>query len=199
MLEGMPSRPAARSAALALACAAALLGLTACSEDTGGEPSVSPPPLAAEGQTAGPTADGATTDATAGAATGATTSATSGSTPRAALVVEPEGEGPFLLRLATGRDEVDALGSAEEVSGTLVSGPGGCLAVQPQSEAELLVIGPDAVLGTAPPTLTLQGSEAGLGEPVEIQATPVHLEDLDGVPEPCLDGVADTAWVVAGG
>lgn len=127
---------------------------------------------------------GASEDATGGAADDAA----------AGLAVTPEGRGAMILRY-TG----EAGPEAETVEGKLITGPGGCLSLQPGGQPELLLFPEGTEFAENPPRVTLDGTEVKVGGQVTVTAGSVDLAEVDGVPEQCAAGAAPTAWVVSAG
>lgn len=85
----------------------------------------------------------------------------------------------------------------EQLEGRLISGPGGCLSVQPNGRPELLLFGRDTNFADNPPRVSWDGSEVAVGERFSVAATEVQVTDLHGVPEQCARGAADSAWIIA--
>lgn len=109
------------------------------------------------------------------------------------LSVSSDGRGPMILRVDGSFD-----GDPESVEGKLISGPGGCLALEPQGQPELFIFAEDTEYAENPPRVTLDGEEIKVGQSITVQATAVQVADVDGIPERCSRGAADTAWVVDG-
>uniref|UniRef100_UPI0023F8DD4D hypothetical protein n=1 Tax=Micrococcus terreus TaxID=574650 RepID=UPI0023F8DD4D len=76
-----------------------------------------------------------------------------------ALSVSVQGQGVKALVLG---DDSTASGEPTALNGKLISGPGGCFALQPGGQPELLLVG----------------------------------DDVEGIPQQCSQGAADTAWVL---
>lgn len=112
----------------------------------------------------------------------------------AGLAVTPEGRGAMILRY-TG----EAGPEAETVEGKLITGPGGCLSLQPGGQPELLLFPEGTEFAENPPRVTLDGTEVKVGGQVTVTAGSVDLAEVDGVPEQCAAGAAPTAWVVSAG
>ena len=108
------------------------------------------------------------------------------------LTVAPEGEGASLLRVVGG----DAGSGAESLEGTLISGPGGCLAVQPGGQPELLLFDDAVELAQDPPQVSMGDTAIEVGQMMAADAAPVSLAEVEGVPAECSQGAAETAWVV---
>lgn len=113
----------------------------------------------------------------------------------AGLTVIAQGEDVLMLRLAQGVRELDPE-EGQPLTGTLIVGPGRCLAVQPDGEPELLIF--DASIGFAddPPRIRIEDTETPVGEQLSVQATQVQLAGVEGVPSDCAAEAPETAWVV---
>ncbi|MFV2145467.1 MULTISPECIES: hypothetical protein [Isoptericola] len=178
----------ARVHGMVLAGVVAVAALAGCTDDDAGgdQGGAAPDATATEPEGATPSADGESS----------TPGSTEGATGGDLLVVEAEGEGPIGL-LAT---EVPD-GGAQDYSGMLISGPGGCLAMEADAPPQLLVFADDAefVLRDARPSVTTPGlGTVQVGEDVELAAVPVPLEVVDGIPAACAEGSQDEVLVVEG-
>ncbi|MCM3660597.1 hypothetical protein M3148_06255 [Georgenia satyanarayanai] len=169
-------RASAASAAVALA-----LALGAC----GGEEEPADEPATTEDATAA-TAEAPTTEEA------SADEATEDEPAAHGLTVTAEGRGIILLTVTEG----EAPGDAAPLEGKLISGPGGCLALQPGGQPELLLFAADAELLQAPPRVSVDGTETELGQALTLDATAVPLADVEGVPQQCSQGAAPSAWVV---
>lgn len=108
------------------------------------------------------------------------------------LTVSPEGDGATLLRVTGG----DAGADTEPLEGTLISGPGGCLGVQPGGQPELLLFGDAVEFAQDPPQVSASDTTIEVGQSMALDATAVPLTEVEGVPAECSQGAAETAWVV---
>ena len=118
-----------------------------------------------------------------------------------AITVQVEGQGVKLLRVVDdGDDDGDDATSSDDdqtLEGKLISGPGGCLALQPGGKPQLILVDDDdAELGENPPTLTLDGTAYKVGDAFPVEGTAVTLSDVEGVPDQCAQGAAEQAWLV---
>lgn len=110
-----------------------------------------------------------------------------------ALSVSVQGQGVKALVL----DDSECSGEATALDGKLISGPGGCFAVQPGGQPELLLLGDDTEIGQNPPTLTLDdGTAIKVGDQLNATGVQVNVADVEGIPQQCSQGAADTAWVL---
>ncbi|WP_431860520.1 hypothetical protein [Micrococcus terreus] len=110
-----------------------------------------------------------------------------------ALSVSVQGQGVKALVL----DDSGSSGEATALDGKLISGPGGCFAVQPGGQPELLLVGDDVEIGQNPPTLTLDdGTAIKVGDQLNATGVQVNVADVEGIPQQCSQGAADTAWVL---
>lgn len=109
------------------------------------------------------------------------------------LTVTAEGRGVVMLRLDA---DNPAGGGHERLDGKLISGPGGCLSIQPGGRPELLLFDQDASFADNPPRVSWDGSEVAVGERFSVGAAKVRVTELQGVPERCARGAADIAWIV---
>lgn len=208
-MEGMNRRlrtspvrsPRARSAATIAAAALLTAGLAACGGAEVEEPTSSAPSVEEAEQSADEAADDAADqgqDETmepsdgGGDATDGADDATDGAA--AGLTVTSEGRGAMILRYTGG-----AGAEGEALEGKLITGPGGCLALQPGGQPELLLFPEGTEFAENPPRVTIDGTEVKVGGQVSVTASSVDLADLDGVPEQCAAGAATTAWVVSAG
>lgn len=121
------------------------------------------------------------------------------------LTVTVEGQGVKLLRVqgddgVDDADDVDDTDDADDqvLEGKLISGPGGCLALQPGDQPQLLVFGDDAELSDSPPTVTVDDTAYQVGDDFPVEATRIDLADVQGVPDQCSQGAAAQAWLVDG-
>lgn len=124
------------------------------------------------------------------------------------LTVTVEGQGVKLLRVQ-GDDDVDDTDDVDDaddvddtddqvLKGKLISGPGGCLALQPGDQPQLLVFGEDAELSDSPPTVTMDDTAYQVGDDFPVEATRIDLADVQGVPDQCSQRAAAQAWLVDG-
>lgn len=109
------------------------------------------------------------------------------------LRVTAEGQGVLFLRLD---NESSVNDDSKTLEGELISGPGGCLSVQPGGRPEMLVFDADTEFGEHPPRVTVDGETIKIGQRFSLQATEVSSAELTGVPERCSRGAADKAWIV---
>ena len=195
------ARPRVRNLLLVGLLASAVL--TGCSDD---DPAPDPGGTASpdaeatvEPDAESPSAEGAedsTPEVTDGAdedADGADEGADEGADP-GSLTVEVEGEGPFGLLTTDGPD-----GEAQDYSGMLIAGPGGCLAMEDDAPPQVLVFADDAelVLRDARPSVTTSGlGTVRVGEDFDVTAVPVPVDAVDGLPDECAAGAQDEALVV---
>lgn len=110
------------------------------------------------------------------------------------LTVTAEGRGAQILRMD---DAASTDGATERLQGKLITGPGGCLALQPGSEPELLIFGQEVDFLTYPPRVTIGGTTTSVGQQLSTLGAKISIADLDGVPAHCVDGASETAWVIA--
>lgn len=111
-----------------------------------------------------------------------------------ALSVSVQGQGVKALVLG---DDSTASSEPTALNGKLTSGPGGCFAVQPGGQPELLLLGDDTEIGQNPPTLTLDdGTAIKVGDQLNATGVQVNAADVEGIPQQCSQGAADTAWVL---
>ncbi|WP_309082421.1 hypothetical protein [Zhihengliuella sp.] len=170
---------------LALAATALLLGLTACGsgdsgQSAGSDAGVSAPAPGTENATAESESADETSDA-----------ADSGDRE---IAVEAVGDGPI------GLTATEPAENAEDVSGRLITGPGGCFALVDDGEPQLLLFPDDAefVLRDGQPSVTTAAlGTARVGDPFESSAEPVALEDTTGIPDRCAHGEATEALLLA--
>lgn len=113
----------------------------------------------------------------------------------APLTVISEGQEAVILRLAQGAAALDRE-EREAISGTLVVGPGGCLALQTEGQPELLIF--KATIGFAgnPPRVRIEDTETRVGEELSVNASLVYVADVGSLPQECVEDVAEQAWVV---
>lgn len=113
----------------------------------------------------------------------------------APLTVISEGEEAVILRLAQGAAALDPE-EREAIGGTLVVGPGGCLALQTEGQPELLIF--KATIGFAddPPRVRIEDTETQVGQELSVNASLVDVADVGGLPQECLEDGAEQAWVV---
>lgn len=155
---------------------------------------------------AGPTEDTTPTAVTDDADEGTTEDSDDGTTATpSGLTVTVEGQGVKLLRVqgdddVDDADDVDDTDDADDqvLEGKLISGPGGCLALQPGDQPQLLVFGDDAELSDSPPTVTVDDTAYQVGDDFPVEATRIDLADVQGVPDQCSQGAAAQAWLVDG-
>ena len=183
--------PHTTTARRALPLGAALLALVAtgcAAEDTEGPVTAAPDetaqtePDGGEAQDDGDAADGSEADAGDDAEAGSS------------LAVETVGESPYGL-VASETPQ----GTPEEVSGELIVGPGGYLALTQQGQPQLLVFedGADFTLrGDRPSVTTPDLGTLEVGEEVELTAVEVDRDSLSGLPLERVSGAADTALMV---
>ncbi len=89
--------------------------------------------------------------------------------------------------------------SPREVTGRLITGPGGCLSLTMRDRPQLLIFPPDTTLTTGRPSVQLSdGTQVYVGDEFTASMTDVPLSVLAGAPEKCLQGPADTAHAIAG-
>lgn len=117
----------------------------------------------------------------------------SGTVADSGLTVTTEGRGVMMLRLES---PSPAGGGQERLKGKLISGPGGCLSLQPNGRPELLLFDQDASFVDNPPRVSWGEFEVAAGERFSVEAAKVRITDLQGVPERCARGAADIAWVI---
>lgn len=131
----------------------------------------------------------------------ATESTTEAATGASALSVEASGRGPIALSASDGGADV-AEGTAESIDGRLVTGQGSCFAIVDGSTDEaprpvVFPAGTESVTEQGRPSVTPPGQDTVyVGEPISVEAVPVQLEDLDGLPEQCATGGSTTGLVV---
>lgn len=109
------------------------------------------------------------------------------------LTVTAEGWGAQILRMDGSVSTDDA---TERFQGKLITGPGGCLALQPGGEPELLIFGQEVDFLTDPPRITIGGTTTSVGQRLSTLGSKISIADLDGVPAHCVDGASETAWVI---
>lgn len=142
-------------------------------------------PLTACGEDGGPTPEPqfSTTDSATGAST---------------VSVDASGRGPIALSATGGGTD----GTAESIDGRLVTGQGSCFAIVDGSTDEaprpvVFPAGTESVTERGRPSVTPPGQDTVyVGEPISVEAVPVQLEDLDGLPERCATGGSTTGLVV---
>ncbi|GAA1993800.1 hypothetical protein GCM10009718_34430 [Isoptericola halotolerans] len=181
----------ARARGRGVALVALLMGaaLTGC---TGGEPEQGDPGAPDARQTeeaGGSTAEGEAPDAGGEGDEGAADDEA-----EASLTVEADGDGPIGLATPDAPD-----GEAQELSGMLITGPGGCFAVEDGAPPQLVVFAEDAefVLRDARPSVTTPAiGTVAVGEDFDFTAVEVPLGAVDGVPDECVDGAQETVLVV---
>ncbi|BAB99217.1 Hypothetical protein [Corynebacterium glutamicum ATCC 13032] len=110
------------------------------------------------------------------------------------LHVTSEGAGVLFLRLDNNVPSTDAANTT--IEGKLISGPGGCLSVQPGGRPELLIFNTDTRFSDHPPQVTLGEKTIKIGERFSLNAIEVSSTDLTGIPDKCSNGAADRAWIV---
>lgn len=189
-----------RRAATLAASALLTAGLAACGGAEVEEPTATTPAVEEAEQSADEAADDAagqgqdeTAEASDGAAAEGDAADDAGADDAAAgLAVTSEGRGAMILRY-TG----EAGGEAETVEGKLITGPGGCLSLQPGGQPKLMLFPEGTEFAENPPRVTIDGTEVKVGGQVSVTASSVALADLDGVPEQCAAGAAPTVWVVS--
>ena len=176
------------AAALALA-----LGLTACGADAAEAPQDDAAPDAASDATAqdSPAPDAAAQDDGAAPSESEAPADEPGAGP---LTVTAEGDGP--IGLTTG----DApAGTAQSFDGRLITGPGDCFAYKDRDRPQLLVFPADAEFVTSGerPSVTAEAlGTAYAGERIQVSAVEVPQDEIDGIPEQCAAGAADSVLVV---
>lgn len=109
------------------------------------------------------------------------------------LSVETIGQSPYGL-VSAERPE----GSAEEVSGTLIVGPGEHLALTQDDQPQLLAFqdGADFTLREDRPSVTTADQETlEVGEEVELPVIEVDRDSLTDIPQERVSGASDTALV----
>ncbi|MGC5585100.1 hypothetical protein [Ornithinimicrobium sp. W1665] len=86
------------------------------------------------------------------------------------------------------------------VDGQLITGPGGCLALDRQGPPVLLVLPDGSELRTGErPSVTWGEVTVEVGGPLRLDAVSVPVERLDGLPDGCGEGTAQQALVVGVG
>ncbi|KAA9394492.1 hypothetical protein FCK90_06625 [Kocuria coralli] len=111
------------------------------------------------------------------------------------VMISPEGDGPIGLTAPS------IEGDSETVSGRMIVGPGECFSLQDEGQPELLVFpeGKEFVISGDRPSATTEGTgTVQAGERVEFDTVAVPLEETEGLPDQCSQGVADTIHVVQG-
>jgi hypothetical protein len=104
-----------------------------------------------------------------------------------------EGEGYTALVRTSGADSQDA----GPLTGTLVVGPGDCLALSAQDQPHLVVWPEGAATLDGQPGMTQPGhGEMRVGTDVTMEVRQVDVTELDGIPEQCRQGFAETVLVV---
>ena len=91
-------------------------------------------------------------------------------------------------------------GASSPVTGQLVTGPGGCLALDRQGLPALLVLPEGAELSAGNrPSVTWDDVTIEVGGPVQLDAVAVPVDRLEGLPAGCGEGAAGAALVVSAG
>ncbi|MGD8201719.1 hypothetical protein ACQE98_13760 [Ornithinimicrobium sp. W1679] len=91
-------------------------------------------------------------------------------------------------------------GGSSPVNGQLVTGPGGCLALDRQGPPVLLVLPHGSELRTGErPSVSWGEVTVEVGGPLRLDAVSVPVERLDGLPDGCGEGAAQEALVVGVG
>lgn len=112
------------------------------------------------------------------------------------LTVEVDGDGPFGLSASEAPD-VDA----RDYSGKLIIGPGSCFAITDDAQPQLVVFadGAEFVLRDDRPSVTTSGLGTVLvGDDFDFTAVEIAADDVDGIPERCLQGAQEAVLVVEG-
>lgn len=110
------------------------------------------------------------------------------------LQVESVGEGPIGLTTST---PVEA--EPEQVSGTLIVGPGSCYALVDDAQPQLLIFGDDAEFASAqdqPSVTTDATGTVRAEEQIELSAVQIDQDEVSGVPEHCAEGADETLLAV---
>lgn len=166
--------------ALALALA---LGLTAAGCAGTAEPEAPEPETSATPETESTASESpASTDDDSNA------EATSG------ITVSATGDGPMGLTTTD-----TPAGDASTVEGRFIVGPGGCFSFTQQDQPQLLVFadGTEFVLqGDRPSAETDASGTLYAGERAELQAIELDKSEVDGIPQRCDNGSAETVLVV---
>ncbi|OLT21847.1 hypothetical protein BJF81_14575 [Ornithinimicrobium sp. CNJ-824] len=167
------ARPRARAARATLAAAAVALALSGCAQQEVEEPD--PPPVV-----------DAVPDDEAEA-----TSADTGPLP-----VETVSDRGIVLVTTS----VVLSGESSPITGQLVTGPGGCLALDRQGPPALLVLpeGTELSAGNRP-SVTWGDVTIEVGGPLQLDAVAVPLDRFEGLPDGCGEGAAGAALVVSPG
>ena len=179
--------------AAALTAVLALGPLSACSDDSDSTSGTDAPVFTEDTGTDAPetVTETVTTDAS------DTSGASEPEAPEGHITVSASGSGPIAL---TTDDSPE--GETESISGRLVTGQGSCFAVVGLSDdgpPRPLVVPADSEVVTQDgrPSVTLPGRDTVyVGETMDVEATPVPISDLEGVPDRCARGDSRDALVV---
>ena len=91
-------------------------------------------------------------------------------------------------------------GESSPSTGQLVTGPGGCLALDRQGLPALLMLPEGAELSAGNrPSVTWGDVTIEVGGPLQLDAVAVPVDRLEGLPAGCGEGAADAALVVSPG
>ncbi|GAA3288561.1 hypothetical protein [Nesterenkonia halobia] len=173
----------------AAAAGAALLALLSAGCATGESPAADG---SASAQTAAAEPDASESPSPNGSAEASSEAPAEGE--QSALSVEQVGSEPYGLTT-----EQRPSGTTDDVSGRLIVGPGGHLALVSADQPQLLVFGDDAeftLRGDRPSVTAPELGTLEVGRQVELSAVEVPTSTLDGVPAGRLQGAAETALVV---
>lgn len=110
------------------------------------------------------------------------------------ITVETEGQGPYGLYTAEAPS-----GDTEEITGKLIIGPGSCMSLVDDAQPQLLVFGEDAefVLRQDQPGVTTDDlGSVEVGEQIELSAVEVPQDSVEGIPNQCTQGAAETVLFV---
>lgn len=186
-----------RAVAASLAAVLALGTVTACSDDdTTAEPTFT------ENNDVTETVTPETTTATETSATSATSTTSEPEIPEGHIAVSSSGGGPIAL---TTRDTPE--GEPQQVTGRLIVGPGSCFALKrPNGRGNdgenaprplVLPVGSEFVTRGDRPSVTLPGKDTVyVGETMDVEAVSMPFNELDGLPDPCARGAAESGLVV---
>lgn len=88
----------------------------------------------------------------------------------------------------------------EEVQGRLIGGPGNCYALTDNNQPQLVVFGDDAEFVTAGerPSVTVDGlGTMEVGAQTSFTAVEMNIDNVDGIPDRCSQGAANTVLVLS--
>ncbi|MDN6706979.1 hypothetical protein [Corynebacterium glyciniphilum] len=147
-------------------------------------------------------AETVTTETSATSATSAAATTSEQETPEGHIAVSASGGGP--IALTTG-DTPE--GESQKVSGRLIVGPGSCFALkkpdgrgnEDENAPRPLVLPVDSEFVTRGdhPSVTLPGRDTVyVGETMDVEAVSMPFNELDGLPDPCARGAAESGLVV---